>query len=561
MAKMIPSMLSPDMKSNAEKRIFQLLQTNPITKDWVVFHSFGLENHINQVRGEIDFLVLIPNIGIFILEVKGGRVKRENGMWIFTDRFNVDYKKIKGPSDQAKDSMYTLVEELNKLNFSYLKKLVLNFCVVFPDIEYTHSDFDIDEKQILDKRKLSNLKDFFITLKDYTISKHKNTGLHQISPDHIHIEELKTILRPNFDYIIPLNVKIETQEKLISGLTKLQYNILDSIELNPRVLINGYAGTGKTLLAIELAKVINQNEQSIAFFTYNTLLAESITQHLKRYNLGDIFVSSFTEFMNSFIKPDYTINNMDKYYTIDLPLNIIYYSKTNALPKFDILIVDEAQDIISKEYLNVLDLLLNQGLKDGKWYFFGDFHKQLKFNFKENTTHEKILSLLNEFSSFSQFFLKQNCRNSLPIIQLLNRFFDTPINTMLSESQYAANVEFISYTNLENELFLLDETLDLLLRSSIKKSDITILSFLKYDDSIVKKSKHIIQEYRYNSSEISYSTIRKFKGLENKVIIITDIKHILDENLVYTAISRAKDLLYLFIQKDQFYKIKKEFSK
>jgi superfamily I DNA and RNA helicase len=132
---------------------------------------------------------------------------------------------------------------------------------------------------------------------------------------------------------------------------------------------------------------------------------------------------------------------------------------------------------------------------------------------------------------------------------------------MLNESQYAANVEFISYTNLDNELFLLDETLDFLLSSSIKKEDITILSFLKYEDSIVKKSNHIIQEYRYDTSEITYSTIRKFKGLENKVIIITDLKHISDENLIYTAISRAKDLLYLFIHKDQYYKIKKEFSK
>jgi hypothetical protein len=44
--------------------------------------------------GEIDFLVLAPKLGVFALEVKGGRVRREDGVWYFTNRYGEDYKRV-----------------------------------------------------------------------------------------------------------------------------------------------------------------------------------------------------------------------------------------------------------------------------------------------------------------------------------------------------------------------------------------------------------------------------------------------------------------------------------
>ena len=45
MAKMIPSVISPEVKSNAEKRIFEWFRDDPKTVDWIVFlhraHDFS----------------------------------------------------------------------------------------------------------------------------------------------------------------------------------------------------------------------------------------------------------------------------------------------------------------------------------------------------------------------------------------------------------------------------------------------------------------------------------------------------------------------------------------
>ena len=78
MAKMIPSVISPEIKSAAEKHIFEWFRDDPRTSDWIVLHSLGISNHNTVIHGETDFFILVPYMGLFALEVKGGRVKRKD---------------------------------------------------------------------------------------------------------------------------------------------------------------------------------------------------------------------------------------------------------------------------------------------------------------------------------------------------------------------------------------------------------------------------------------------------------------------------------------------------
>ena len=99
MSIMIPSVLSPEVKSNAERIIFDYFKNAEGTDDWIVLHSLGIANHRKLIFGEVDFFVLAPNLGVFALEVKGGRVQRKNGMWYFTDRYGNTNHKTRGPFD------------------------------------------------------------------------------------------------------------------------------------------------------------------------------------------------------------------------------------------------------------------------------------------------------------------------------------------------------------------------------------------------------------------------------------------------------------------------------
>ena len=70
MARMVPPYLSNKVKSVGEKQLFERIRKAPGTEKWVVLHSLFLTRHVKRLYGEIDFLILAPELGVFVLEVK-----------------------------------------------------------------------------------------------------------------------------------------------------------------------------------------------------------------------------------------------------------------------------------------------------------------------------------------------------------------------------------------------------------------------------------------------------------------------------------------------------------
>ena len=99
MVTFIPPYMGEDIKSNAEKKMYEILQELDI-EDAYVLHSLGLPRHQSKIYGEIDFVVVCKR-GIACLEIKGGRVECREGMWFFTDRYGVERQKSEGPFAQV----------------------------------------------------------------------------------------------------------------------------------------------------------------------------------------------------------------------------------------------------------------------------------------------------------------------------------------------------------------------------------------------------------------------------------------------------------------------------
>lgn len=60
----------------------------------------------------------------------------------------------------------------------------------------------------------------------------------------------------------------------------------------------------------------------------------------------------------------------------------------------------------------------------------------------------------------------------------------------------------------------------------------------------MKRNRRRIIVGREDKSALN-TTIHSFKGLENKVIILTDIENLFDKKLMYVGLSRATTLLYV----------------
>ena len=117
----IPPYISKELKKrDAERKVLKAFKKIEIPFKSFLFHSVNLPEHQYKIWGEIDFLLISKN-GIMVFEVKGGRVSRKNGIWIYTDRYDVNHEDSIGPNEQAKTAMFALKKKFRSnfvMNFS-----------------------------------------------------------------------------------------------------------------------------------------------------------------------------------------------------------------------------------------------------------------------------------------------------------------------------------------------------------------------------------------------------------------------------------------------------------
>ena len=152
MAKMIPPRIDEATLSSAERLIFGLLQNDPATDGWTVLHSLGLARRGTRPYGEIDFVVIIPGEGIVCLEVKGGRVSCESGVWRTMDRRNNVSDLGRSPFAQARDSMFALRGYIMD-HFGYNageSRCPIASAVIFPDIPCPPPTPEFEREEAID---------------------------------------------------------------------------------------------------------------------------------------------------------------------------------------------------------------------------------------------------------------------------------------------------------------------------------------------------------------------------------------------------------------------------
>ncbi|MCP5189186.1 MAG: PhoH family protein [Pseudomonadales bacterium] len=101
------------------------------------------------------------------------------------------------------------------------------------------------------------------------------------------LKALQQFLRPDFEAVVPLHVSVHDVEARIVRLTEDQLRWVDAIEVNPRVICSGGAGTGKTMLALELAR------RWCAAGMKTVLACHSpwLKRYLERYSLPGLTIS------------------------------------------------------------------------------------------------------------------------------------------------------------------------------------------------------------------------------------------------------------------------------
>ena len=424
MAKMIPAQIDDDVVSSAERRVFHLLATDPEASGWTVLHSLGLARRTTGPYGEIDFVVLIPHEGILCLEIKGGRVSCENGVWRTMDRYGNTAVLRKSPFMQARDTMFALRARIidHFGQDTQQSQCPIAFAVLFPDVVCPPATPEFERLDVIDAHDLRRPISASINgivrnrLKEFQ----PRSGDRYPTPSQL--RSILAYLRPDFDLVVARSASLAKTEARLMSLTEEQYDRLDELEENPRCLFEGAAGTGKTLLALEYAKRANNTGANVLLVCFNRLLGDwlklqtegtKITTGTWHVTLKEIIAKSSVG--KEFSEHERTALNNEDIVTLFEELYPFYgeIALEELETPFDVLVMDEAQDLFDQATFDLMSRTIKGGLAGGTWGIFGDFTRQ--------ALYDNASGSIQDLSEYSEHFVRAkltlNCRNTRRIAE------------------------------------------------------------------------------------------------------------------------------------------------
>jgi hypothetical protein len=569
-ARMIPPQIAPDCASPGERSLFARFSDDPETSDWIVLHSLSVARHPHRLEGELDFIVLVPGEGVLCLEVKAGNVSRRDGMWAYGTGPLIQSSSV-GPFRQAADAMHAIRNYIFKADAGLARLLF------FSGVIFTHIDFDEQSPewhawQWAGRSDIARQPISAVCLRmlrrahDHA----RNTAsarwydLRTSRPSRDQTSKLAELLRQDFEYFISPQVRVAEVELQIKRFTEEQFRALDVLQDNERIIYKGPAGTGKTLLAIEAAARAVRAKKRTLLVCYNRLLGDWLleqTAGLTRTPLEPLTVGTFHAVLLRLSGMTLGDHQNIEFWTERLPERVLERALSGDLdtPRFDVVVLDEAQDLIVAQYLDVLEMLLEGGLAGGRWVFFGDFERQAIYAEGLARGSEDLLGQLrNRAPHQTAFPLRTNCRNAENIaiaVELACRMEPCYGKILSTEAGSELVVQF--YKDSDKQRKKLDRAINDA-RHRFSSSQIAILSMKEDRASCASKLSQLDPDARLHPlrsrsqqvGSIPYTTIHAYKGLEAPAVILTDIDEFGGErmeSLLYIGMSRARQHLCILM--------------
>ena len=284
-----------DFVSKGEFRLYKKFKEYEVSKDWIIYHSQELHHHQTQFMGEIDFIIIIPEIGVLVVEVKDHKTidyDPNSGNW----HLGRDSPTKKSPFKQARDNRISLFEYFVK-KYQIMKEVLFWDVVVFTsgdlkqqsNISWKRYEY-INSSQLLENQGEDFMNLFENVLTQAWSDNFNKLKISKDSPNRNHIELLKDLRKKITFTSNPMVRDNELKEELEKAFTIQQRRVIDLFSLNNKCVIQGPPGTGKTLIAIEQAKRLAAQNKTVLFICYNKLLGDyykkifnSINRNLGKY--------------------------------------------------------------------------------------------------------------------------------------------------------------------------------------------------------------------------------------------------------------------------------------
>lgn len=545
MAAMFPPSLTPEVLADpglhAERLVYQALKEG-LGPDVCVFFRVAWIARRCEGRardGQIDFVIADPRHGLLCLEVKGGEVSRDGatGFWSSRDRAGKRHR-IRNPAEQACEAKYALIDRLHGLPDRSLGGVRVGHAVCFPDGAAIEGSLppDLPPDIVLfagDMPRIGRRIEEIFSFWDGGAPEGSR------AVDETALAAVQRLLSPCIEIRRSFRTALQGDEAEILRLTDEQMVVLDLLARNRRVAVSGGAGTGKTCLA--LAKAL-----SLAREGFRTLLT-CFNRPLARYLAGcggdipGLTVVHFHQFcFDMALAAGVPLSDpagpspSPEYFEHEMPAALETALELRGDPRFDAVIVDEAQDFAGAWWRPLL-----RALADPERGILHTFHDD----------NQRLYRATSEFpAGLVPVTLARNLRNTQAIHRVARRFYSG--GKFLPAGPEGRPVEFIEAEPGEATEAALNRVLHrLLIEQKVPAGDMVVLSGHRRERSPVGRDGWLgdhpcTEEAEPKPNGVLFQTVHRFKGLERPVVILLEMEDRLgNEEIFYVGASRARAYL------------------
>ncbi len=542
MARMIPAQIANDTGSAAEENLFRQF-ARQLPDDYTVLHSVGWLNRSrgeSYQTGEADFVIVHPQRGVLVLKVKGGKIRGNTAdrEWESEDRNGLVHP-IKNPIQQAQRSMYALQNKLKDNPGTTPFTYPVSRGVAFPDVLTTGQHFgtNFERSMLIDASNLNQLKPAVDRLFGPVAPA---TFLSDAAIDAI-IELLAT---PVAVEQLGLLGEVQQDDEVMLRLTESQYALFNYLRSTRQGAINGCAGSGKTMLAIEKARQLAEEGFEVLLTCYNKALAAWIREGVARQHsaaMKRITVLHYHD-LARILTERAGVSLAGRFNESGFWEETLPGLFADAIPgidtRYDAIIADEGQDFATEWWFTLRELLRDPDT--GVFYIFQDARQAL-YRDPEDLPVPVMTLELND-----------NCRNTTRVHELGVTYAmgDPKPEARGPRGRDVEHVAVSRHGPLPTVRQVLGRLID---QEGFSADQIVILTPASESRSVLASgtmlgNRRLTRGVRESANDIQVSTIHGFKGLESPVVILAEMDRIppyvlRPERLCYVAITRARNHL------------------
>ncbi len=482
--------LSPDLQdiertaqSDAERKLARLLHTVP-SAEAVAFYSVKLRTAPGKQMAEADFVILWKGVAI-IAEVKGGGVKKFEGAWYTIDRNGDNHKLKSSPIDQARDAMFALPNILKEGGLGWFPAEAI---AVMPDID--HPPVDVAWKATHWLAKESMTVDALSSALD---------AVARSAPDAprgaptARVDELREDLFGEFSRLPVIDAQRGAVIDEQNIATAEQARVLAGLARNQRILVLGGAGTGKSVVLAEAAKQEAAAGRSV-------------------------LVTFRSPGLRTFFEPRLA----------GRAIEVREFDSIDPASRFDVLLVDEAQDLMYADAMDVFDRVLAGRRERGRWRMFLDQNNQAHV---DGRFDDDVFEIVR--TEGIEYDLSKNVRNTRAIVHMVQEYLGADVG-----DPGIVNGERIQWETVpEGE----SRVQAIRIAKSFKKDGVKAADIWVIPASGAESLDEVVDGIRVLSPRVA-------KGLEAEHVIVCELPTEYSDSALaalYVAVSRARVTLHV----------------